>query len=957
MKVGNWGSFAIRWIRWWIFSLWLVLPLFAWAKVTINEVLYDPSGTDKGKEWLEIYNDSEASVDLTGWQIYSGGGSFSLDFTFPVCTLAGKSFLLIGAPTFCDLQTEFSFQNGGSETDGIMLMDSQGVCRDVLLYDSSNASGLQVENGQVGTSFAVDVAQGNSLARKIDGLDSDDCMADFRECGKPTPGKSNVEPIIPLIISEIFYNPVGIDGDAEWIEIYNPTDQTVDLQGWQILSAGVSFAQDYIFEPYLLAAKSFVVLGAGDFCDIKQRFSFQNGGSAVDGVKLLSPDEAYSDVVLYGENNENLLEDESGDAAVSFAQNVQEGQSLARVNLAQDNDASGIDFLPSDFCTLKEVNKFSVDLRLVDFQNLGEKLSVRVENLSVFGLKNEQAKIVLSSQGQSVQEVWVDSLAAGKSLQIVFNLANFSQQYQVWQAELFCELDADKSDNRLALSRLDGASPLLISEVVPSPVESSAEWVELYNCGQDALNLTGVQLADESGKSCSFDLALPSGDFAVLTADLAAFLREYPQANRQKILQVEDLVSLNNSRDVLVLSDGLGAVFDSVSYGKSDADKLKKKQALARYFWKDDASQFFVTDFVTPTERNKFPLSLKLSNLQKLDTKLSTQIHNLSTFDLQPDLARVFLSYNGEIVAEQTLGFLAAGDYQKLEFSVEQKSDFYKVWTVNLVCDYDTENGDNCLVLSEVSSQGVLLINEVMANPGKGCAEWLELYNSDDEKIEIAGMQIRDKSGDVSRFDLSILGKDYLVLVSDLAEFTQTYPQVDLAKVAQVEDLVSLNNSNEVLILEDSLGLCFDSVSYGVVNAPSGVSLEKFGYGDYANVWGDCLEQATPAAANSVRIYEYKDFFAVRVSGEICRKGEPIIISYNVPELLSTVRVQCRVFDLSGRLCRTVGNYRRSAITGELEFDGKDDSGDFLEAGVYSLILTISKGNTLYHKKLYITIK
>ena len=172
--------------------------------------------------------------------------------------------------------------------------------------------------------------------------------------------------------------------------------------------------------------------------------------------------------------------------------------------------------------------------------------------------------------------------------------------------------------------------------------------------------------------------------------------------------------------------------------------------------------------------------------------------------------------------------------------------------------------------------------------------------------------------------------------------------------MVEVADLVSLNNSDEELILEDSLGCSLDSVCYGKVSVPKGVSLEKFGYGDFA---GDCLDIATPAQANSVKIYYYKSCFEVRISSQVCTQENPVVISYSVPELSSTVRVHCRIFGRNGELVRSVSNYQPSAINGEIVFDGRDDQGNFLEKDVYLLKLTISKGNTLYHKQYYLTVK
>lgn len=44
-----------------------------------------------------------------------------------------------------------------------------------------------------------------------------------------------------LVLNEIMAKP---DDDTEWIEIYNPTDQTIDLTGWQIKDGNTSSTDD-----------------------------------------------------------------------------------------------------------------------------------------------------------------------------------------------------------------------------------------------------------------------------------------------------------------------------------------------------------------------------------------------------------------------------------------------------------------------------------------------------------------------------------------------------------------------------------------------------------------------------------------------------------------------------------------------------------------------------------------
>ncbi len=58
-----------------IFILSCALPAAAHAAVSISEVMYNPAGTDAGREWVELYNSGSQDVTLVGG---SGSGSWRI---------------------------------------------------------------------------------------------------------------------------------------------------------------------------------------------------------------------------------------------------------------------------------------------------------------------------------------------------------------------------------------------------------------------------------------------------------------------------------------------------------------------------------------------------------------------------------------------------------------------------------------------------------------------------------------------------------------------------------------------------------------------------------------------------------------------------------------------------------------------------------------------------------------
>lgn len=55
-------------------SALIFLPAFASAQVIITEVMYDlESGSDSGREWVEVYNVGTAAVSFSEWKLFENG--------------------------------------------------------------------------------------------------------------------------------------------------------------------------------------------------------------------------------------------------------------------------------------------------------------------------------------------------------------------------------------------------------------------------------------------------------------------------------------------------------------------------------------------------------------------------------------------------------------------------------------------------------------------------------------------------------------------------------------------------------------------------------------------------------------------------------------------------------------------------------------------------------------------
>jgi plastocyanin len=100
-------------------------PHFVVAKIVITEIMYDPSGTDTGREWIEIYNDGSGPVDMATLRFFENNVAHTMKaHNAPAALLLADTYaivadnpekFLIDYPTYAGLliDSAFSLNNTG----------------------------------------------------------------------------------------------------------------------------------------------------------------------------------------------------------------------------------------------------------------------------------------------------------------------------------------------------------------------------------------------------------------------------------------------------------------------------------------------------------------------------------------------------------------------------------------------------------------------------------------------------------------------------------------------------------------------------------------------------------------------------------------------------------------------------------------------------------------------------
>ncbi len=319
--------------------------------VVINEVLYDATGDDTGKEFVELYSSSPFDVDLSGFRLQgtlsSNPSNFLNIFTFPTgAVIQSGRALLVGGNLMAvqpDYITNFALVNrssGNQKTAGVRLITPSAMTPtttvDALLYNYPNTFNLPTNGYGAVSATNIYATTSNSLARRLNGLDTDH-VSDWIRTNHPSPtssttvydsdgdGWNDAEEIQAgtspwdrlaapriargVVVNEAVYNPEDVDLGREWVELYCAGPNPVDLSGFYLdgtlSSASSNLTRIFTFPTNATILPGSHVLVGGNAMSIRrdytQNFELVNNsrGYRTGGVRLMAATNLVVDALLY----------------------------------------------------------------------------------------------------------------------------------------------------------------------------------------------------------------------------------------------------------------------------------------------------------------------------------------------------------------------------------------------------------------------------------------------------------------------------------------------------------------------------------------------------------------------------------------------------------------------------------------------------------------------------------
>lgn len=374
---------------------------------------------------------------------------------------------------------------------------------------------------------------------------------------------------------------------------------------------------------------------------------------------------------------------------------------------------------------------------------------------------------------------------------------------------------------------------IIFNEIMidPTPVLNlpDAEFVELYNRSNAAIDLTGYTFSHRSSTS-STTSSVTLGAYILMPGEFLIVHNstDYESANND--LRVGSFPALNNSSAFLILRDANGDVIDSLLYS-SDwyQDNLK-----------DDGG--WTLELINPNLICKGGVNWIASNSPDggtpgspnsvLDNSLDTLAPS-AVLARQSSVNQIIITFDDVLDANSAINpahysvsgalnviFAELLDERTVELTFNANMTAAVIYTIAIdgvadcIGNTDTMNVSFEYYLISEATHYDIIINEIFSDPnpvvGLPEKEFVELYNRSNKNINLEGFTFSDGTSSVANFPFYILKPaQYLIIYKNGEPDYQSF-----GDVLEFDVFPDLDVSADELVLRNRFGNVIDAVEY-----------------------------------------------------------------------------------------------------------------------------------------------
>ena len=708
------------------------------------------------------------------------------------------------------------------------------------------------------------------------------------------------------VINEIMYAPST--GEPEWLEIYNRTSESINLKGWMFSdnSTTKTITNDNIFLP----ADSFIVLTKDssilNYYSVPSEIikfnlpALNNTGDAVvikDSLGLLIDSLQYSPD-WGGNSGGKSLERISVSLPSTLQTSWSTSESIFKATPGSINSVTQKenDLTVSSF---KTTEGFGIIGEAVQFEIFIKNAGLNPSPVSTISLYCDVNVDSIPQFSELVSALNVSPLLPGDTALIYTSTTDFNEGENYFIAALSVTPDDDTSNN-IAFTDFTGLmvneerNDLIINEFMYDPDSPQPEWIEVFNRSSKPINFINYRIADSRDTVTvnHADLMINPGEYIIISDDSS--ISDYfdiPSA-----LLVKSIQALNNSGDKIILLDSLNRVIDSLEYspdwGGNDGRSLERidpeDPSTGESNWATTISGYNGTpgyiNSVTPKDFDISVEDIIPSPSYPVfgdDVTLSVEIKNpgFNTADYSIKLYEdTDLDSLPDVLLKTVSGLsLSSGDSATIEtgYTITNLLTAHNFYAeVVFISDLDTSNNHIIKCISPGYPSHTIVINEIMFTPSGGEPEWIELFNTSGDSIQLEDWILNDLFSTPTyveiKEDCMIPPESYIIITRDSS--ISGYHRLIPSQII-ILNLPVLNNDADGIALRDQRGQVMDSVLFrNDWGGSNGHSLERIsvaGPSNFSANWNtsEDIENSTPGRINSVTPKE-RDITIAKISSE-----------------------------------------------------------------------------------------
>jgi hypothetical protein len=600
---------------------------------------------------------------------------------------------------------------------------------------------------------------------------------------------------------------------------------------------------------------------------------------------------------------------------------------------------------------------------------------------------------------EEISLIHIPMMNSGDSLisSVTLPALNAGEHYFIARADLPQD-ENHKNDTAYSMMTIGNIhGDLLVNEIMYAPAGDEPEWVELYNASPDIINLKNWRISDNivvtKSVVTSSDALLSPNSFIVIAKDSM-----FSVLHSGIPCIMTSFSALNNiTQDAVVVYDPQLKTIDSMSYqpswGGHEGKSLERIDlnlfSTSSENWKTSEDAFGCTPGrINSIARLEYDIELcpltqkKAVIAEKIMPMLEATIRNIGKKDVDTLLLQFFGDCNRNGLMETSELICTKNIMQKIisgdSILISELFPQLNSGETNIIVNLDwwrderVRNNSTSILVRMCYEPQSLIINEIMFNPLDGQNEWIELFNRSDQPVDLASWTINDRPTTsaatvftISHQSMILKPGAFVVAAADssvlrLFPYLQQSDSMTQGLILNHSGGLGLNNDGDAVVLKDLTMQTIDSVEYSLrwhhpdIVDTRGRSLERINPNINANDprnWSTCtnIVGGTPGKVNTVHTSHAQVSTRISISpNPFSPDGDGFqdfcSIAYHVPLMTSILNV--RIYDIKGRLIRTLANGEVAGSQSEIIWDGFDDNTQKARIGVYIVFLEASERST-----------